>query len=200
MLALHIPDGFLPPGLALAGWALALGPLLWALHLAGRKLEDRLLPRMGLLACFVLVAQGLQVPLPGGTSAHLQGSALAALALGPSAAVVVLTAVLGIQALVLGDGGLLTLGWNLVNMALLGVGVAVVVDRLGGRLRLPRSARVVAAAWLSVEVSTLATCLELAAAGTSPLALSLPVMLTTQGLVGAGEALVTLGALRVLRV
>lgn len=198
MLALHIPDGFLPPGLALLGWGLALGPLLWALHVAGRRLEDRTLPRMGLLACFVLVAQGLQVPLPGGTSAHLQGSALAALALGPSAAVVVLTAVIGIQALVLGDGGLLTMGWNLVNMALVGVFAATLVERLAQGL--PRPARVFGAAWLSVELATLATCLELAAAGTSPLALSLPVMLTTQALVGLGEGLVTLGALRVLRV
>ena len=32
LLALHIPDGFLPPGLSLVGWLLALGPLAWALR------------------------------------------------------------------------------------------------------------------------------------------------------------------------
>ncbi len=196
LLALHIPDGFLPPGLSLVGWLLALGPLAWALRAAGRQLEDRTLPRMGLLACFVLVAQGLQVPLPGGTSAHLQGSALTALALGAAPSMVVLTTVIAIQALVLGDGGLLTMGWNLVNMAILGALSASLVFRLQA---IPYAPRVLLACFVSVQVSTLATCFELAAGGTSPLKVALW-MLAPQALVAVGEGIVTLAALRVLRV
>src|SRR5205085_11987301 len=54
----------------------------------------------------------------GGTSGHLMGSVLAAVLLGPSAAVVVMSAVLIVQCFLFSDGGLLALGANLFNMAL----------------------------------------------------------------------------------
>ena len=44
-----------------------------------------------------------------------------AITLGPSAASLVMTAILTVQALVFQDGGILALGANAINMALLGV-------------------------------------------------------------------------------
>jgi len=199
-LALHIPDGFLPTPFCAAGWLLAAPTLAWAVGAGSRSQElERRVPLMGMLAAFTFVAQSLQFPVLGGTSAHLQGSALVALALGPAASVLVLTVVIAMQALIFGDGGLLAMGWNVVNMALVGALGACAVGWLGEKLRLPFGVRVFLAAWISIELSTLSTCLELAAAGASPLQLSLVGMLPAQGLVGLGEGVATVAALGILR-
>ena len=200
VLALHIPDGFLPTPFCAAGWLLAAPALAWAVRSGSKSDElDRRVPMMGMLAAFTFVAQALQFPVPGGTSAHLQGSALVALALGPTASMLVLTVVIAMQALIFGDGGLLAMGWNVVNMALVGALGACAVSWLGQKLRLPFAVWVFLAAWISIELSTLATCLELAAVGASPLKVSLVGMLPAQGLVGVGEGVVTVAALGILR-
>lgn len=197
---MHIPDGFLPPHFCAVGWLLAVAGLSWSLRAGSRSDEmERRVPTMGMLAAFTFVAQSLQFPVPGGTSAHLQGSALVALALGPQASILVLTVVIAMQALLFGDGGLLAMGWNIVNMALVGGMAACSIGWLGQKLRLPSFAWAFGAAWISLELSTLATCLELAATGSSALKLSLAGMLPAQGLVGLGEGLATAAALGILR-
>lgn len=50
-------------------------------------------------------------------------------------------------------------------------------------------------AWLSVEVAAVATALELAISGTSPLNVALPAMAGVHALIGLGEALITVSAL-----
>jgi len=73
----------------------------------------------GTLAAFVLAAQALNLPLLPGASAHVVGTALLTLALGPARAIVALAAVLVVQALLLADGGITVLGINLLNLAVL---------------------------------------------------------------------------------
>jgi len=200
VFALHIPDGFLPPAFCLLGWLLAVPAVLWALRRSAASPEsDSRVPLMGMLAAFTFVAQSLQFPVPGGTSAHLQGSALVALALGPAASLLVLSVVIAMQALIFGDGGLLVMGWNIVNMALVGALAACSFAWIGQKLRLPTALWAFVAAWFSIELSTLATCLELAASGSSALKISLAAMLPAQGLVGLGEGLATAAALGILR-
>jgi cobalt/nickel transport system permease protein len=199
-LGLHIPDGFLPPPLCAVGWLLAVPAVARSLKSSSSSSElDRRVPLMGMLAAFTFVVQSLQFPVPGGTSAHLQGSALLALALGPGASLLVLSLVIAMQALIFGDGGLLVLGWNLVNMAVVGPLGACSAAWIGQKLRLQPMVWSFLAGWLSLELSTLAACLELSAAGTSPLKVSLLGMLPVQGLVGLGEGLATAAALAILR-
>ncbi len=118
---MHIPDGFLATpvwlGLDVAA-ALAVG---WVSRRAERGLDEGAVPRLGVLGAFVFAAQMINFPVAAGTSSHLIGGALLTAALGPSAAALVLTAILVIQALVFQDGGLLALGANVTNMALAGV-------------------------------------------------------------------------------
>jgi cobalt/nickel transport system permease protein len=73
------------------------------------------------MGAFVFAAQMINFPVGVGTSGHLMGAALLAFTLGPAAAVVVMTAILAIQALVFQDGGVLALGANVFNMAVVGV-------------------------------------------------------------------------------
>jgi cobalt/nickel transport system permease protein len=72
----------------------------------------------------------LNWPLPGGTSAHFVGGAFAAIVLGPSLGVLAVGAVVAVQALVFGDGGLVVLGANIWNMAVVEVVVGYGVYRV----------------------------------------------------------------------
>jgi cobalt/nickel transport system permease protein len=75
-----------------------------------------------------------------------------------------MTAILAIQALVFQDGGVLALGTNVVNMALVGVAVGYLPYALWGRGRRRRAAMFVGAA-LSVLASALMALSELAVSG-----------------------------------
>ncbi len=190
-LALHIPDGFLPPWLALAGWLIATVGLAWSLW---GRLEDDEIPLAGLLSAFIFAAQTFQFPIPGGTTGHLLGATLAVILVGPTTAVLVLTAVVLLQCLLFQEGGLLAMGWNVVNIAFLsGLAGGAVYQQLT-RFGLGRGPAAFLAGWLATLFGSLSTCLTLAAAGTSPLLISLPAMLTTQGLVGLLEGFVTAAA------
>ncbi|MCL4862526.1 MAG: energy-coupling factor ABC transporter permease, partial [Caldilineaceae bacterium] len=132
--ALHIPDGFLSTPVALAGWLLAVLVVSYALRQTRDQLGDRQVPLLGVMAAFIFAAQAINFPVAGGTSGHLLGGALAAIVLGPWAAVLVMTAVVGLQALLFQDGGLLVMGWNIINMGVLTAFTGYWVYRLGRRL------------------------------------------------------------------
>lgn len=75
------------------------------------------------------------VPLPGGTTGHAVGGALIALLLGPEAATIAVSVALALQALLFGDGGVLSFGANCFNMAFVLPFVAAIVFRaLNSRL------------------------------------------------------------------
>lgn len=117
---MHIPDGFL----ATPVWAtldlVSLPVVGWVARRARADADESRTPLLGVLGAFVFAAQMINFPIAPGTSAHLLGGALLACTVGPSASIVVLTAVLVIQALVFQDGGLLALGANIFNIAIVG--------------------------------------------------------------------------------
>jgi cobalt/nickel transport system permease protein len=127
---------------------------------------------------------------------------LATILLGPWAAVIIMTSVVSIQALIFQDGGLLALGANLFNMAIVGVTVSYFVYTSIQKLARGRSWGIfvggAAAAWLSIVIASLACALELAISGTSPANISVPAMGGIHMLIGIGEALITVGALAFL--
>jgi cobalt/nickel transport system permease protein len=102
-------------------------------------LGERQIPLMGILAAFVFAAQMINFPVAGGTSGHLLGGALVAILLGPWAAVLVMTCVIAVQSIVLQDGGLLAVGFNVMNMgvftAFVGYGAYLIVRRIMGNTR-----------------------------------------------------------------
>jgi cobalt/nickel transport system permease protein len=196
---MHIPDGFLSPGVYFLCWALAVVAVGLALRRTGKEMGERQIPLMGVLAAFIFAAQMLNFPVAGGTSGHLIGGALAAILLGPWAAMLVMTAVVGLQALLFQDGGLLVLGANILNMAVIApvVGFAVysAIKRLLKDERIGALAGGFVAGWLSVVLSSAATALQLALSGTSDLGIALPAMVGVHLLIGIGEGLITAGAL-----
>lgn len=196
---LHIPDGFLSIPVSIVGWVLLIIAVAYALRQTRGQLGDRQIPLMGVLAAFIFAAQAINFPVAGGTSGHLMGGALAAIILGPWAAVLIMTSVIAIQGLLFQDGGLLVMGWNILNMgiftAFTGYFVYQLTRRLLGEGRNSLLVAGAVGAWLSVMVGAIATALELALSGTSPLAVALPAMAGVHVLIGLGEAAITVGAL-----
>ena len=194
--AMHIPDGFLSLAISLVFWVATAVLLAVAVRRTSGELGERQIPLMGVMAAFIFAAQMINFPVAGGTSGHLLGGALAAIALGPWAAMLVMASVIGVQALLFQDGGLVVMGANIFNMGLLTALIGYGIYRsVLGRSRGVRLAAAGVAAWLSVMAGALFTALELWLSGTSGLRLVVPAMLGVHALIGIGEALITVAAL-----
>lgn len=163
------------------------------------------MPMLGLSAAFVFAAQMLNFPVAGGTSGHLMGGVLTAVLLGPAAAVVVMTCVLVVQCLMFADGGLVSLGANIFNMAIVDVCGGYFAFRLVRMLvRIePNRATVFAAAfagWFGTVLSSISCAGQLALSNTVPWSLAFPAMANIHMVIGFGEGLATgLVVLTVLR-
>jgi cobalt/nickel transport system permease protein len=190
----HIPDGFLDTKTAVAAGALAAAGLGVALRRARLHLPPRRVPLLGLAAAFVFAAQMINFPVAGGTSGHLIGAVLAAVLLGPSAAVIVISAVLIVQCLMFADGGISALGANIFNMGIIGGVGGWAVYYLVSRLVKGLFGCVVAAAfaaWCSTVMASVACAGELASSHTVRWAVALPAMAGVHMLIGIGEGLIT---------
>jgi cobalt/nickel transport system permease protein len=191
---MHIPDGFLDAKVAVATGVLAAAGLGFALRQARKTLPPRRVPLLGLAAAFIFAAQMLNFPVAGGTSGHMVGAVLAAVLLGPSAAVIVLSAVLIVQCLVFADGGLSALGANIFNMGIVcGVGGWAIYYGVS-RLFKGFFGRILAAAfaaWCSTVLASVACAGELAASHTIGWSVALPAMTGVHMLIGIGEGLIT---------
>jgi len=196
---MHIPDGFVNIATAATTYTVSAAGVGYAIREAERKLGERHVPLMGVMAAFIFAAQMLNFPVIGGTSGHLIGAALAAIMLGPWAGVLIMACVLVVQCLVFQDGGLLSLGANIFNMGLIASFVGYYVYRgvglLAGGDRRGTLVSGFAAAWASVLVASTACALELAVSGTSPLRVALPAMAGFHVLIGIGEGLITTAVL-----
>jgi cobalt/nickel transport system permease protein len=195
----HIPDGFLSIGTIAVTGAVSAATVGYSLRAVGRKLKERQVPLMGVLAAFIFAAQMLNFPIAGGTSGHLIGAALAAILLGPWAAVLIMTCVLIMQAFVFQDGGLLALGANVLNMGIIASFASYYLFRavtliLGSNRRGLLVGGFIAA-WSSVFLASIACAIELAVSGTSPLQVALPAMAGIHALIGIGEGLATVAVL-----
>ena len=114
---MHIPDGYLSPATSAVMFLLMLPFWARGVRSLRQKMTARNMPLIALFAAFSFVIMMFNVPVPGGTTAHAVGGALAAVILGPEIATVAVSIALIIQALFFGDGGILAFGANCFNMA-----------------------------------------------------------------------------------
>jgi cobalt/nickel transport system permease protein len=145
---MHIPDGYLSPAASAVMFLLVLPFWVRGVRKLRRAANARSIPLIALLAAFSFVIMMFNVPLPGGTSGHAVGGALAAILLGPDVAVMALTVALVIQAFFFGDGGILALGANCFNMAVVLPYVSYSLYQAVARRSAPGSRRRIAGALL----------------------------------------------------
>ncbi len=196
---MHIPDGFLNIATVGTTYAISAGGVGYGLREARKKLAEKHVPLMGIMAAFIFAAQMLNFPIAGGTSGHLIGAALAAILLGPWAGVMIMSCVLIVQCLIFQDGGLLALGANVLNMGIVASFAAYYLYRgtlwLTGETRRGGLLGSFVAAWGSVFLASIFCAIELWASDTVPFNVALPAMAGWHALIGIGEGAITVAVL-----
>lgn len=161
---LHIPDGYLSPLTSLVMFLLVLPFWIRGARVLRRRMSTRLAPLVALFAAFSFVIMMFNVPLPGGTTGHAVGGALAAIILGPEIATLALSVALIIQALFFGDGGILAIGANCFNLAVvLPYTSHAIYQLVGGRNPLTSKRWPLGAAlggWVGLNLGALFTAVE----------------------------------------
>jgi cobalt/nickel transport system permease protein len=151
---MHVPDGFLSPQITLPAYAVSAPLWAWAARRHFGHAAAESLPVIGSLTALAFVIQTIMIPVPGGTSTHLVGVTLLALLYHPLVAFVCESLVLLVQALFFGAGGITVLGVNALAMGLLGPVAGWLAWKALRRLH--ERAAVFVAAWISMQVATLA--------------------------------------------
>lgn len=193
---MHIPDAFMPIWQGAIYWVIALVFVYFSLRWAKNELNEEKLPLVAVLAAGIFALQFLKLPILMGTSGHLVGGALVAIILGsPFAAVFILTLVLIVQGIMFGDGGITTMGTNIINMGVIGGFVGFYSFK--GLKAATRSVPVSAffAAWLACLLPALCAAVELWFAGTFPIEAGLLAMGIYYAIGGIIEGIVTVAAI-----
>lgn len=170
---MHMADALLSPTVGGALWAVSAGAIAFCSAGLRRAADDRQAPLMGVLGAFLFAAQTINFYIPGtGSSGHLAGGVLLAVLLGPQAAFLTVASVLVVQALFFADGGLLALGCNIFNLAVIPAFVVFPLYRrfigtLPGKLR--EGAVTVAASVVAMQLGAFFVVLETVASGVSSL-------------------------------
>ena len=200
--AMHIPDGYLSPATALVMFLLVLPFWVGGMRRVRQSINASSVPLVALLAAFSFVIMMFNIPLPGGTTGHAVGASLAAIILGPEVATIAVSIALIIQAFFFGDGGILALGANCFNMAVIVPYVAAGIYRaFSGWSPAGSSRRLVGAAvggWAGLTAAALFAGIEFGiqpllfhtAAGAPlyapyPLSISIPAMVIPHALVAS---------------
>ena len=203
---MHIPDGLIAPQVYLAAYAVAAPVWTYAVRKVARDFDESLIPRLAVLTALAVVLTSIMIPLPGGTSGHVIGVGLLALAFGILPAFLAYSLVLVLQSLLFGAGGITVLAVNALAMGLAGAAVTVGVHRLlvGWRRPVASMVATIAGVWCGVVVASVLVALVL---GIQPLmgtdasgqplffpfgpAVTLPVIVIPHLIIGAGEAVLT---------
>ncbi len=161
---MHIPDGYLSPATCAALYAGSAPFWYVCLRRLRKLLTTRLVPLVSVFAAFSFVVMMFNLPLPGGTTGHAVGVAIASIVLGPWASILAISMALFIQAVFFGDGGITAFGANCFNMAVAGSLVSYFTYRaLSGKSSLGSERRVVAAGiagYLAINAAALLAAIE----------------------------------------
>ena len=114
---MHMSDALISPAVAGVMATASTGLIAYSVYKTKDELEEKKIPLMGVMGAFVFAAQMINFSIPGtGSSGHITGGVLLAAILGPEAGFLSLVSILTVQCLFFGDGGLLALGCNIINM------------------------------------------------------------------------------------
>ena len=217
---MHLPDGFLDPkvassflGATLMVGAYALAKIKQKFFVKKRKpmlvtsegttvgggeittlskYGKKQLMNMVLVGSYIFVMQMVDFQIVGGQIGHFLGGALAGILLGPYAGMIVLSSVLMIQAFFLADGGIIALGANILNMAVIGAIGGYYLYKFFNKSSKRRIISVMLAVWLTVVLGSVAYEIESIMAGAE---LNIA-FIQTHMIVGFAEGFITLLMLR----
>ncbi|MFA9396936.1 MAG: cobalt transporter CbiM [Clostridiaceae bacterium] len=114
---MHIPDNYLSVTTCVVLTAAMVPVWRKSVRKVNEEISKERLPLIGIGASLSFLVMMFNVPIPGGTTGHAVGAVLLAILLGPYSATIAISVALLIQALLFGDGGILSFGANCFNMA-----------------------------------------------------------------------------------
>jgi len=182
----------------------------WAISFKKVRLSEQQVPMMGLLTALFFAAMMINFPLLGPTTAHLIGGAVIGLILGPFAGLISMTIILVLQALLFGDGGLIVLGVNTLNIGVIGVFIPCLIFIALNKLFKPKiGIGLYGTIFISAFFGDLLAAIAAGTAvGLSPLSpwyglsVAVPAMALNHSIIGVAEGIVTvilIGSLLKLR-
>jgi cobalt/nickel transport system permease protein len=200
---MHIPDGFIPLAFAIPAFLITL--VFWIISFKKIKISEQQVPMMGLLTALFFAVMFINIPVAGGATAHILGGAALGLILGPFAGLISMSIILVLQAFLFGDGGLVVLGANVLNLGVIGVFVPCIIFIVLNKLLKPKmGSRLYATFFVSTLLGALAAAMATGIqVGLSPLSpyglyIVLPAMFANHFVIGIIEGIVTVILLRTL--
>jgi len=196
---LHIPDGYLDMHIAIIFYLLSAVVLGYSILRAKKEIDEKKIPLVGVVAAGIFAAQMLNWPIPGGTSAHLVGGAIAAILLGPYLGCIAMASVLIIQCLFFGDGGITALGANIWNMGVVDVFTAyflyTMIQEKTGKKSIEAASFV--AGWLGITFAAIFAGIEvgLSSSFKYSIGVTVPAMGIWHGILGIVEGIITAGVI-----
>ncbi len=191
---MHIPNGFLSDPVCAVTTLASAGAIGYGFARMRVADNSRSAALMAATGAGIFAAQMVNFPVDGGTSGHVIGAALAAIALGPARGMLTMAVVLTVQCLVFGDGGLAVLGANLLNMAVVATLVSWGIYQFTTRRVAGTTGQLLgagAAAFGSVLAGAAMCAAELAISGTYGLSQVFSAMMSMHVLIALCEAIIT---------
>ncbi len=195
---MHIFDGYIDPLTAFVIFGVSIVILVWAWKKVKADYPRSFIALLAISSAFVFAAQMINFPIMPGTSGHFVGATFLAILLGPYAGMLSMTIIVMMQAFFFADGGVLSLGANVFNMAILGASSFFILKLINrDPKKLKRFApSIFLTSWVSVIISSLAAAFEM---GTSPayasaggITFTVPMMLLYYSVMGLAEGAVTM--------
>lgn len=161
--AMHIMEGFLPLGYAVAWFVVAIPFFVLGIIAINKILKNnrKVILLLAMMGAFAFVLSALKIPSVTGSSSHPTGTGLGAVLFGPFVMTVIGTIVLLFQAILLAHGGLTTLGANVVSMAVVGPIVTYIVYKLCLKLKVEKIVSVGIACALGDLLTYVTTSIQL---------------------------------------
>ena len=209
---MHIPDNYLSPSTCIALALVSIPVLKISMNKAKEELGMKKMSSIAVYSAFSFIIMMFNIPLPGGTSGHAVGSALTALIMGPWVSVISTSIALIIQAIFFGDGGIISLGANIFNMAILMPFTAYYTNRILKNFIKKDKFNAFISGYISLNLAALFTAIEFGVQPLLfkdslglplycpyPLSISIPAMMIPHLLVvGIVEGVFTMGVLSFL--
>ena len=209
---MHIPDNYLSPSTCIVLALVSIPVLKISMNKAKEELGMKKMSSIAVYSAFSFIIMMFNIPLPGGTSGHAVGSALTALLMGPWVSVISTSIALIIQAIFFGDGGIISLGANIFNMAILMPFTAYYTNRVLKNFIKKDKFNAFISGYISLNLAALFTAIEFGVQPLLfkdslglplycpyPLSISIPAMMIPHLLmVGIVEGVFTMGVLSFL--
>lgn len=161
---MHISDGFLLPQWCLFWYIISFTVVIYGIIKIKKITEEspELKPLLAVSGAFMFLLSALKLPSVGGSSTHPTGNGLSAVIFGPAITSVLATIVLLFQALLIGHGGISTLGANVFAMGIAGPFIAWLLYKGSNKIGIKTSIAIFLAAFSADIVTYLTTATQLA--------------------------------------